>query len=97
MRSLVCLLATVGLGACVPDDVDFDHPTQPTSGRAIGGVGEGSGDNDNGGGGGTNPPLPDAGTTVITDGGVFDAGPFLDAFDVPQDAPEPPDQTDQIP
>jgi len=81
MRSLVCFLVT--LGACVPDDVDFDHPTQPTSGRVISGTG--TGDNNNNGGG-TNPI--DAGVG-IADGGVFDAGPFLDVFDFPQDAAEP--------
>lgn len=92
MRSLACLVALFvavvasSMSGCLPDDSDPNFPIVPIGGPPVLG-GTTQGDN---GGGGLEPNVPngDAGVGDTTDGSfVQDAGPFLDAFDFPMDAP----------
>ncbi len=108
MRSLACLvalfavIATSSMSGCLPDDSEPGYPVMPISGPPLA---NGTTEGDNSGGGlEPNVPTGDAGVGgdggfTTTDGGfVQDAGPFLDAFDFPMDAPEPSNPGgDQIP
>lgn len=105
MSRLACALALMAsLGACMPDESQPSFPIVPgTSPPVLGSIVPA----DAGLVADAGPNVPDSGVDLV-DGGIVsgadagdfpqDAGTFLDAFDLPADAPEPSNPGgDQIP